>query len=210
MNNDFRIDCIYNNDDKLRVYRGTHLDNDNIYMEMENQYDEISVILKKDKAVELADYIYNQCGATNNKSKKVYLASPFFDDMQIERMEKVRDILREKGLDVFVPLEHQHKELEFGSLEWRDATFKSDVKGIDDADIVVAIMSLGNFDDSGSAWEVGYAYAKGIPVVLVNLTGDTINLMIADSLHALITSYDELLTYDFNKLEKVPYLNYVW
>ena len=42
------------------------------------------------------------------------------------------------------------------------------------------------------------------------LTGETINLMIANSLHALITSHDELKEYDFEKMEKKPYLNYVW
>lgn len=143
-------------------------------------------------------------------SKKVYLASPFFNETEVQRMEKVRDILRGKGLDVFVPNEHQNPEYEFGGLEWRDATFKSDVKGIDEADLVVAVISNGNYDDSGTAWECGYSYATGKPVIVVNLTGDTINLMIADSLHALITSYEELEAYDFNKLEKVPYLNYVW
>ena len=35
--------------------------------------------------------------------KKIYLASPFFNDAELERMGKVRDILRAKGLDVFVP-----------------------------------------------------------------------------------------------------------
>lgn len=142
--------------------------------------------------------------------KKVYLASPFFNEKEIERMNNVKDILREKGLDVFVPLEHQHKELEFGSLEWRKATFGSDIQGIDNADVVVAVISQGNYDDSGTCWECGYAYAKGIPVVVVNLTGETINLMIADSLHALITNLDELREYDFEKMKKIPYLNYVW
>lgn len=141
---------------------------------------------------------------------KIYLASPFFDEVEVKRMETVRDILREKKLDVFVPNEHQHKELEFGSMEWRKATFNSDVSAIDEADIVVAVNSKGNYDDAGTMWEIGYAYATKKPAVLVNLTGDTINLMIADSLHALVTSYDELKDYDFEKMEKKPYLNYVW
>lgn len=142
--------------------------------------------------------------------EKIYLASPFFDEEEIKRMEAVRDILREKGLDVFVPNEHQHKDLEFGSREWREATFNSDVKAIDLADAVVAINSKGNYDDSGTMWEIGYAYAKGIPVVVVNLTGETINLMIADSLHALVTSLEELKDYDFKTMPVKEYENYVW
>lgn len=143
-------------------------------------------------------------------SKKIYLASPFFNDMEIERVDKVKEILDSKGLDVFSPKEHQNPQFEFGSKEWRKATFENDVKHIDWCDVVVAIISQGNYDDSGTAWELGYAYATNKPVVLVNLTGETINLMIADSLHALITSYDELKNYDFDKLEKISYNNYVW
>ena len=142
--------------------------------------------------------------------KKVYLASPFFDDAELERVDKVKEILDSKGLEVFSPKEHQNEHLEFGSIEWRKATFDNDVKHIDWCDVVVAIICKGNYDDSGTAWELGYAYATNKPVVLVNITGETINLMIADSIHALITSYDELKEYDFEKMEKKPYLNYVW
>ncbi|MBS7310344.1 MAG: nucleoside 2-deoxyribosyltransferase [Treponema sp.] len=142
--------------------------------------------------------------------KKVYLASPFFDDAELERVDKVKEILDSKGLEVFSPKEHQNEHLEFGSIEWRKATFENDVKHIDWCDVVVAIICKGNYDDSGTAWELGYAYATNKPVVLVNITGETINLMIADSIHALITSYDELKEYDFEKMEKKPYLNYVW
>lgn len=142
--------------------------------------------------------------------KKVYLASPFFDDAELERVNKVKEILDSKELEVFSPKEHQNEHLEFGSIEWRKATFENDVKHIDWCDVVVAIICKGNYDDSGTAWELGYAYATNKPVVLVNITGETINLMIADSIHVLITSYDELKEYDFEKMEKKPYLNYVW
>lgn len=140
---------------------------------------------------------------------KIYLASPFFNEKEVEKMEKVKGILRAKGLDVFVPNEHQNKHLEFGSVAWRKATFDSDVNGIDASNCIVAIVD-GNYMDSGTAWEIGYASANNIPVVVVNVEGDTINLMIADSLHAVITSYEELEAYDFEDMPKIPYLNYVW
>lgn len=143
-------------------------------------------------------------------SKRVYLASPFFDETEIEIMENVLRILRDKGLEVFAPYENQNKHLEFASKEWRDATFKGDVDGIDTADIIVGINSKGNYDDVGTAWELGYAYAKGIPFLLVNVTGSTINLMVADSLHGVIFSYDELVEYDFDKMPKKEYTDYVW
>lgn len=142
--------------------------------------------------------------------KKIYLAAPFFNEKEIERVDKVKEILDAKGLDVFSPKEHQNPEFEFGSQAWRNKTFNNDVINIDLCDVVVAIISQGNYDDSGTAWELGYAYATEKPVVLVNLTGETINLMIADSLYALITSYEELMKYDFEEMKEIPYTHYVW
>lgn len=141
--------------------------------------------------------------------KKVYLASPFFKDEELLDMIKVLGSLRNKGLEVFAPFENQNKELNFGSEEWREATFKSDVEAIEESDVVVAIVG-GNYMDSGTAWEIGYAYAKEKPVIIVNPHGETVNLMISDSLHAYLESLEELENYDFGTMNKVKYLDYVW
>jgi nucleoside 2-deoxyribosyltransferase len=63
-----------------------------------------------------------------------------------------------------------------------------DVAGLDWADMVVACMD-GPDPDSGTAWECGYAYAKGKPIVCYRtdfrMTGDTkdapYNLMLSAS-----------------------------
>ena len=99
---------------------------------------------------------------------KIYLASPFFNAEELGRMEIITNILRDKGLEVFAPFENQNKHLEFGSMEWRKATFKSDVDALDECDVMVAINCEGNYDDAGTMWEIGYAYATKKPVVLFN------------------------------------------
>ena len=59
---------------------------------------------------------------------------------------------------MFAPFEHQNKHLEFGSMEWRKATFKSDMDAVYESDIMVAILD-GNYSDSGTAFEIGaYSY----------------------------------------------------
>lgn len=146
---------------------------------------------------------------TANTNKKVYLASPFFNDEELLDMAKVCGCLRNKGLDVFAPYENQNKQLEFCSKEWRNATFKSDIDHIDNADIVVAVVN-GNYCDSGTAWEIGYAYATKKPIIVVNLRKEIVNLMISDSLHAYIDSLENLESYDFAELPAMPYINYVW
>lgn len=143
------------------------------------------------------------------KKTKVYLASPFFDAEETARMEIVRDILRAKGLDVFVPNEHQNKHLEFGSMEWRAATFKSDMDAIYDCDVMVAILD-GNYSDSGTAAECMAAHLLNKPLIVFNKKEKEINLMIAEVLHAVVNTYEELQEYDFNELKAIPYTEYVW
>lgn len=143
------------------------------------------------------------------RAKRIYLASPFFNDNELLDMVKVLGTLRNKGLNVFSPYENQNKQLEFASDPWREATFNSDVSNIDSADIVVAIAN-GNYMDSGTAWEIGYAYANKKPIILVNLNKEPVNLMISDSIHAYIDSIEALEEYDFNKLKKIRYENYIW
>ena len=101
------------------------------------------------------------------KPKKIYLASPFFNDTEIEIMTRVKNILREKGLEVFAPFEHQNEYLEFGSKEWRETTFKSDMKGIYESDVVVAILD-GNYTDSGTAAECMAAYLLKKKLIVFN------------------------------------------
>ncbi len=130
--------------------------------------------------------------------KRVYLASPFFNEKEIEYVEQVEKILEEKGLNVFSPMRNQLDEkLETGSRQWSIETFMNDLKYIKWAEIVVGIYH-GNYSDSGTAWELGYAYASDKPVILVHV-GENSNLMVHEGSHANLT-LDELKDYDFKKL----------
>ena len=66
--------------------------------------------------------------------------------------------MRANGHEVFLPQENE---------PGKDAPgiFATDVAGLDWADAVVAVMD-GPDPDSGTAWEVGYAYRK-MPIVLL-------------------------------------------
>ena len=134
---------------------------------------------------------------------KVYLASPFFNDMEIETVNKVKTILESKGLTVFSPMENQFGDIfEVGSSAWSLATFNNDKKFIDWADIVVAVYH-GQTSDSGTAWEIGYAYGTNKPVIVIHLDNPS-NLMIHEGSHANINIAD-LPNYDFEKLPSVAF-----
>ncbi|MDE1381227.1 nucleoside 2-deoxyribosyltransferase, partial [Bacillus licheniformis] len=128
---------------------------------------------------------------------RVYLASPFFNEKELEIVNRVEDILKEKRLNFFSPMRNQMEHLEAGSRHWSIETFTNDVKFIDWAEVVVAIYH-GNYSDSGTAWELGYAYGTQKPVIVVHV-GEDSNLMVHEGAHANIR-LEELADYDFNSL----------
>lgn len=136
-------------------------------------------------------------------SIKIYLASPFFNDEELKNIETAEKILFERGFEVFSPrLNEVRSEETIGSPLWSKETFMNDRRFIDWADCVV-MLYYGNYSDSGTAWECGYAYGTNTPVIVVHL-GEDSNLMIHEGCHTNIT-LDELKTYDFNKMPYKPY-----
>jgi hypothetical protein len=87
---------------------------------------------------------------------RVYLAGPFFTLAQLWLIEQARRDLYSMGMIVFSP----YHEVGHGSAE---DVVKLDLEGIDNADIVFAI---GDGMDAGTVYEIGYARAKGKPVVM--------------------------------------------
>lgn len=134
---------------------------------------------------------------------KIYCASPFFNEEELKHVQDVENALAEHTL--FSPRLHQLEQHEFGSRAWRTDVYRNDINHIKWCDVVVAILTQGNYDDVGTAMEVGYATALGKPVVIYNPSGKVQNLMVADSLHAYIEDLDELKNYDFNTLPIIPY-----
>ena len=132
----------------------------------------------------------------------IYVAGPFFNEEELELIMETERILESRGLEFYCPRLHDDLEHEYMSQEWSRATFELDRDAIDRSSIVLAVYH-GNYSDTGTAWECGYAYAKGKPVVVVH-AGDSSNLMIHESAIANI-SIEELKTYDFQKLEEVRY-----
>jgi nucleoside 2-deoxyribosyltransferase len=89
---------------------------------------------------------------------RIYFAGPLFSTAERDWNVTLAAALRAAGHEVFLPQEQE---------PGKDAAgiFATDVGGIDWADGLVAIMD-GADPDSGTCWEVGYAYGKK-PIVLV-------------------------------------------
>jgi nucleoside 2-deoxyribosyltransferase len=90
---------------------------------------------------------------------KIYFAAPLFTSAELAWNQQVTALLESLGHEVFLP---QNKEIRERTAS---GIFESDRRGIDWAEVVVAIMD-GPDPDSGTAWECGYAYTKK-PIVLL-------------------------------------------
>lgn len=93
-----------------------------------------------------------------------YLAGPdvFFPNAKSEGKRKCEILLRH-GIHGHFPLDNEIPE----SSEIAHEIFLGNVALIDKSDIVLAniLPFRGPSLDPGTAWEIGYAYARGIPVI---------------------------------------------
>jgi nucleoside 2-deoxyribosyltransferase len=90
---------------------------------------------------------------------KVYFTGPLFTTPERIWNAEVVAALRAAGYEVFLP---QEKEPGLDAA----GIFATDVGGIDWSDGLLAIMD-GADPDSGTSWEVGYAYGSRKPIVVV-------------------------------------------
>ncbi|QMU07508.1 nucleoside 2-deoxyribosyltransferase [Levilactobacillus suantsaii] len=133
----------------------------------------------------------------------IYLAGPFFDDEQLERIGRAEKALaaNPKVGRVFSPRLNELRDVTMGTPEWCDRTFKMDIDQIDQADVVVALADFVDDQvDSGTAFEIGYAFHSQTPIVLLHEKDNNVNLMLAQGAQSYLTQAEDLATYDFETL----------
>lgn len=110
---------------------------------------------------------------------KVYIASPFFNPEQLERVEFIEKILVEHDIEYFSPRKDTYVKPDSNDAERKHA-FDENLRGIIEADFIIAVT---DGKDMGTIFEAGYAYGKNIPIVYFaeTLGQNQFNLMLAMS-----------------------------
>ncbi|UUX91176.1 nucleoside 2-deoxyribosyltransferase [Methanoplanus endosymbiosus] len=127
---------------------------------------------------------------------RIYLAAPLFSQAEQEFNLKVAKILRDNYCEVFLPQEHGDDGEERADERMR-IIFERNLSALEESDIVVAVID-GADADSGTAWEMGYAYAKGKKVISLRTdfrtVGDCelVNLMLEES-SAVVSHPEDIL-----------------
>lgn len=124
---------------------------------------------------------------------KVYLASPWFNKRQEEIYEKVITKMRSQGINVFVPREHSIQNAwGVSNASWGHKVFMTDINAIDECD-EMWVLNFGMDSDTGTAWENGYAYAKGKTIRML-LDTEATNIFSLMSLNGC-DEYDSISNY---------------
>ena len=137
---------------------------------------------------------------------RIYLASPFFNDEELDNYKKVLKILKAKNLEVYAPLKNEISREHKTKEQWAKQTFNKDIEEINKADAVVMLF-YGLYSDSGTSWECGYAFASHKPVVVVHLHEGKSNCMVNCGSYSNLKGLQELENYDFIKMPKYNYYN---
>lgn len=127
---------------------------------------------------------------------RIYLAAPLFSEAERTYNSRIAALMRENFFEVFLPQEAGDDSAARDHTE-HERLFSANVRALDRADIVVAIID-GADADSGTAWEMGYARASGKPVIALRTDfrwvghNERVNLMLEQSADVVSTP-EELL-----------------
>lgn len=115
---------------------------------------------------------------------EIYIAGPLFSEAERSQLERLAAFLEVRGFSTYLP--HRDGGLAGATERETRVFFEADIKALDEARAVVAVLN-GADVDSGTAFEMGYAFAKA--KALVGIYDDTrigdpsvdINLMIVNA-----------------------------
>ena len=117
-------------------------------------------------------------------------------------MQKAKKILLDAGHELYVPLEHFIPNAwDYPNNEWGLMVFTSDINAIDWCDVLV-LISYGRMGTAGSNWEAGYAFAKEKKVIVVEMTNETMSVMVANGRYATVKGLEGLTEYDWATMPK--------
>ncbi|HDR72640.1 MAG TPA: nucleoside 2-deoxyribosyltransferase [Methanoculleus sp.] len=116
---------------------------------------------------------------------RIYLAAPLFSEAEQMYNRALYDDLSAHFFEVYLPQEVGDTSNTREKVEHR-AIFAQHLAALDEADMVVGVVD-GADADSGTSWEMGYAFARGKPVIALRTDfrcaghHELVNLMLEES-----------------------------
>ena len=123
----------------------------------------------------------------------VYVAGPLFDEGERWWIETIEARIVAHGCETFLP----HRDNPDKTADTTAVIFRNDRDAIIRCDLVVANLN-GVTTDDGTAWEIGYAYGIGKPIIGLftdwrrRYDDEVVNLMLEQSIDVIVRSLEEL------------------
>jgi nucleoside 2-deoxyribosyltransferase/predicted secreted protein len=127
---------------------------------------------------------------------RVYLAAPLFSDAERSYNATLARLLEKNLFEVYLPQEAGDDSATRGDAA-QHSLFRSNLQALEESDLIVALIE-GADADSGTAWEMGYAFSHKKPVIALRTDfrrvghHEHVNLMLEQSAR-IVTSCDHLL-----------------
>jgi nucleoside 2-deoxyribosyltransferase/predicted secreted protein len=127
---------------------------------------------------------------------RIYLAAPLFSEAERLFNASVARLLRDHLFEVHLPQE-AGDDSDIRDIREQERLFLSNKTALEDSDVIIAIID-GADADSGTAWEMGYAFAREKPVIALRTDfrrvghHEQVNLMLELSAK-VVGSTEELL-----------------
>jgi nucleoside 2-deoxyribosyltransferase len=127
---------------------------------------------------------------------KAYIAGKLRTKSEREALEKIAELCKKLGVDTFLP----HRDVGLAEdMKEVDKIFQGDIiEGFKDCKLVIALLD-GLHVGAGTAWELGYGYAKGIPTIGIKTDEPVEDAL--EYLSAILIGSMEIVT-SFEDLEK--------
>jgi len=126
---------------------------------------------------------------------QVYLAAPLFSESERMYNKTIATLLRENLFSVYLPQEAGDDSATRGKSK-QERMFLQHVGALERTDFVVAVVD-GADADSGTSWEMGYAFARKKPVIALRTdfrhvgTAEKVNLILEES-SMVVSSREEI------------------
>lgn len=133
------------------------------------------------------------------KNLVVYLAAPFFCQQELSWVSYIHQSLESCGLIILSPSKENGIINADTTIVDRKSIFNLDLELIDRADIVVALL---DHNDTGTSFEIGYAFSKGKPVIGLKTFEVELNNMLEYGCNSICFSVDKLISEVFTYAKK--------
>ena len=127
--------------------------------------------------------------------KSVYIAAPVVgvDDQQRKEIDRIVEVLMKYYDYAYCPWKLKIPNAwNMPQEQWARCVFTQDVIELDRADTVI-VCDYGRYSSCGTAWEAGFAFAKGKRIIVIQMPNvHEVSLMVHNGCEVVV-SYDEFI-----------------